>query len=350
MVAIIFEDASLPDLTPEHHSQAADYFAIQLSIRDREEIISIFCKSNPDILTQVVREGVDAYEPIIRQIHNAVDLGAGMTDLENFMTDFVKLCRYAKVNKKNGNGSAPVEPPSVEDFLDLLNKHVNSSHRFLHQICKNGEELAGHYRIYLKEILKEFRISPESTPPQTPGGPTEKKQDKPPAIDAATLSKTAAGAMTQPLNDLVAALPASDRTAALKTLDAYAAYLAALHVFSDRRMKSALALDNATTLGPGAYLQRWRDLLNRTPITPETAKGPVRSGKSDSVRDGAMVDVGGEKLGERVTAAEEREVPVPPDVSEVVRLCGQGFRDLVREMGRVEDEKGGSEKDGSEKE
>src|SRR6185312_11349009 len=100
LVAIIFEEDSLPDIDEEAHAMAAEYLSIQLSMRDREEIMRVLCKSNPDLLTQLVRELVDAYEPVIRRLHNAVDLAASITDTENFMNDLVKLLKSSKPGKK----------------------------------------------------------------------------------------------------------------------------------------------------------------------------------------------------------------------------------------------------------
>jgi len=302
---------------------AAEYLSIQLSMRDREEIMRVLCKSNPDLLTQLVRELVDAYEPVIRRLHNAVDLAASITDTENFMNDLVKLLKSSKPGKKEEKESQ--SPPTVEDYHDLLNKHAPSSHRFLHQICKNGEELTGWYKEYMKEIVKEFQqaeISRSSTPEINGHGAEDVSVSKP--------SITAAGDMTQPLNDLIAELPPNDQKTILDVLEKYADYLSKLYAFSNERMKTTLAMNTATTLGPGAYLQRWRDLMNKTLITPMTAQGPLRTGNSESVKDEAMVDVDGNKLGERFEIKEERELPEVPDVTEVIRLCAPGFKKLLQ--------------------
>lgn len=59
--------------------------------------------------------------------------------------------------------------------------------------------------------------------------------------------------------------------------------------------------------GPGAYLARWQDLLDCTPITP---LGPTGRG--------AVVD-GQQRMGAR------------PDVKPVVDALGGGFRELLAE-------------------
>ena len=95
IVAVILETSDPPfkidakTLNEHQHSVAMEYFSTYLSIRDREEITRVLCKSNPDVLTSTVRDAVAGMDPVIRAIHNAVDLSGTVTDAEAFITDSV---------------------------------------------------------------------------------------------------------------------------------------------------------------------------------------------------------------------------------------------------------------------
>ena len=91
IITIICEEASLPKLTGSTHDQALQFLGLSASLRDREELSRLICKSHPDLLTQTIREGVSAYDPIIRKVHQSVDLSTTCLDLENFLKDFFSL-------------------------------------------------------------------------------------------------------------------------------------------------------------------------------------------------------------------------------------------------------------------
>ena len=79
---------------------------------------------------------VDTYEPVIRHIHNAVNLSDSMGDLQSFVSDMIKVAKVRPPTKKEEAGV-----PTVGDFVQLLKKHQYSLHKFLHQLCKNGMDL-----------------------------------------------------------------------------------------------------------------------------------------------------------------------------------------------------------------
>ncbi|KAI9875226.1 MAG: hypothetical protein M1823_007522, partial [Watsoniomyces obsoletus] len=113
--------------------------------------------------------------------------------------------------------------------------------------------------------------------------------------------------------------------------------------------------------GPGAYLARWQDLLDKTPITPQTQTGSVRTASSKDVVRESAVDVDGVKMvefGDGVAGGENIRVRMEeaggegdagedveegnggdgkgmkggkPNVSVVIEALGDGFRRLLAE-------------------
>ncbi|KAB2104781.1 hypothetical protein AG0111_0g7140 [Alternaria gaisen] len=179
IAAVILETSDPPykvdaDTLNEHqHSVAMEYLSTYLSIRDREELTKVLCKSNPDVLTSTIRDAVAAMDPVIRDIHNAVDLSGTVTDAEAFITDLIKTAKPKKKGTKSRetSKSRPSSPdpasildqeasdaPTVEDFVQLLKKHAPSMHKFLHHVTKNAPQLAQDYLVYAKRIFSEFRV------------------------------------------------------------------------------------------------------------------------------------------------------------------------------------------------
>lgn len=93
IVAVILSLSSLDlELSETQHAKAMEYLSLQLAIRDRQEIVRVLCKRNPDILTAAVRQGVEAYTPMIRHVHQAVNLSDTLWDFERFLTDML-VCK-----------------------------------------------------------------------------------------------------------------------------------------------------------------------------------------------------------------------------------------------------------------
>ncbi|KAK4998656.1 hypothetical protein LTR66_002160 [Elasticomyces elasticus] len=316
IVSVILSLSSVPsELSEVQHAKALEYLSLHLSIRDRNELDRILCHGNPDHLTQAIRDGVSAYEPMIRQVHQAVDLSATVGDFERFMNDMIKLAKPATAKK----GQDKPTPPSVEDFVSLLHKHQGASHRFIHQVAKNSKEVTEWFNEYSHKAAAQFR------PANCDSEATAKHEDKFPTA--------AAGSMTSSLQSLYRKLSDSDREAVRKELDVQSSYLNSLSTSSSSRIRAVLGAESNTPYGPGAYLARWRDLLDRTPITPATPKGPVRTGASDSVKAEASRDVNGEDVS-LVSAAQreqsvEQNTPEAPSVETTLRLLAPGFREVL---------------------
>ena len=353
IVNAIFQDKQIEaKLDKEQHEISLEYLSIQLSVRDRKEIINVLCKSNPDHFTQSIRELVDAYYPVIRDMHNAINLSGTVGDLEVFLKDMIKLGRIQTDSK----GHSVV--PSVGDFVMLLRKHQYSCHTFIHQACKNGPELTDWYLVWAKNAAAEFKRE---------RGETDEKGH----VDA--------GKLNADLNRLFDELSEDKKSKLLPILDAQIEYLDEMHALSRTRLNSVLHSQpskekgiaaifaqsnnsrpasrppsraqspgpqsptqkekNAPTpvvssnAGPGAFLSRWQDILDSTPISPHTAEGKVQKASSKVVVDASSKDVDGQKLAKFSTAVAEGEQVKPkgkrPDVRLVVECFSEDFRRLL---------------------
>jgi hypothetical protein len=344
IVQAIFDDRDVKSkLSAEQHAKAMDFLSIQLSIRDRQQLSTILCSLQPDIVTQAIRDLVTAYDPIIRQCHNAIDLSGTLFDFENFLTDLLKISKGCELNastaaaglsrpstpklmasrpstpkpspgggrKSAEEGRSPKAVPSVDDYIKLLRKHQGASHKFLHQAVKNDRALADKWVTYAKDAVAQFR------------GPT--KDDG------------GAGEMTSALQKMFSSLPEEQQKLVLDTLDSYTAYTMALTSSSQDKWSSLSSTSSpsaTTSAGPGIYLAKWQHLLDSTTITPATAEGPVRTGRDKSVRE--KVGVGVETAGGREGAAlrSRDDGPEPPDVGLVIESLSKPFEDEIGRRGR----------------
>jgi hypothetical protein len=310
IVTAILQDSNLSaELTDVHHKQALEYLSIQLSIRDRKKLIECLCRSTPDHLTISVREVVDAYEPVIRKMHKAVDLSSTVSDFEYFLKDLIKL------SKIQTDKSGETTVPTVGDFVQLLRKHQRSCHVFVHQCCKNDKELTGWYLDWAKRAASQFRRN--------------------------TSDEQGAGDLALALEQIFGRLPHETQRCILPILDSHSAYLETMHAQSAARLarvlkspaskNPAVAKIVATSAsrppsrssspspalsepgsatpadtspvpevsaspGPGSFLARWQALLEATPITPLTRSGPLKSAGSPEVVQSSAADVDGSKL------------------------------------------------------
>ena len=296
IAAVILETSDPPykvdaDTLNEHqHSVAMEYLSTYLSIRDREELTKVLCKSNPDVLTSTIRDAVAAMDPVIRDIHNAVDLSGTVTDAEAFITDLIKTAKPKKkttgTKSRETSKSRPSSPsadpasildegasdaPTVEDFVTLLKKHAPSMHKFLHHVTKNAPQLAQDYLVYAKRIFSEFRVDEAAA----------KQEEK---------GEGGAGNMTAPLHSLFETLGKEKQEELKALLDQHEEHLQTLKSTSQTRLESIMRPSSSsssssqskpsagTTHGPGMYLSRWNALLDSTLISPATIHGPVRKG------------------------------------------------------------------------
>jgi hypothetical protein len=294
---ILSLSSASPDLTEKQHKLALEFLSLNLAIRDRNKIIEVLCHHNPDHLSQAVRDGVSAYEPMIRQVHQAVDLSATVADFQAFMDDMIKVAKP----KKEGSGG---KPPSVEDFVHLFHRHVASSHRFLHQVAKNGKEVTQWFKDYAHTASANFK--------QEHASPT----------------------IFESLSTAYDGLKPDEQEKVRKEVDASAKYLDELSASSAARIRDVISNKASTPYGPGTYLSRWQELLDSTLVTPETVKGPVRKGASSSVKQEARRDVDGEIKDSGVDLKQADKVvgdktPEVPSSETTIKLLGPKFRELL---------------------
>jgi len=306
---ILSLSSTSPDMSESQHAKAQDYLALNLGVRDRQEIIRVLCHRNPDHLTAAIRDGVDAYTPMIRDVHQAVNLSDTVWDFERFLTDMLKI---AKPQGKKGEE----KPPSVEDFVVLLHRHQASSHKFLHQVAKNSKPLMETWRQYVHMAASQF-----------------KAESKPPASESVVSEAVAAGGAQKKLEEAFATLSKEDQQAVQKEIHAYAKYLTDLHTASASRISAVIKRTHTTPYGPGAYLARWQELMDSTPVTPAKSQGPVRKGGSKSVKEEGRKGIEGGVEGfvseEQMENAVGEKTPEMPGVQKTVGLLGERFREIL---------------------
>jgi hypothetical protein len=309
IVAVILQLSSIDTkLSDKQHEQAAEYLALQLAVRDRQEIVRVLCQRHPDLLSAAVKSGVDAYTPMIRNVHQAVDLSDSMWDSERFITDLLKV---AKPTGSPGN----LKNPDVEDFVDLLHRHQGSLHKFLHQVARNGKEITSWFRDWCGAALAQFR-----------------NDQKPPETKSVISGDMIHGGIDRALSNAYAALPEDDRKAVEAELDAHSRYIDELHAASAARIGDVIKRTRSAPFGPGAYLARWQQLMDNAPITPATAKGPVRHGSDESVKDESRKNTDGDQPGTAGSGnakSANNPLPVPPSSEHTVRLMADKFRSLL---------------------
>lgn len=297
------------DLPEKQHAKALEYLGLTLAVRDRQEIVRVLCQRNPDHLTAAIRDGVDAYTPMIRDVHQAVNLADTMWDFERFVTDMLKI---SKPQGKKGEE----KPPTVEDFVDLLHRHQTSSHKFLHQVAKNSKPLMETWRQYVHSAASQFNAN-----------------KTPPASASVVPDSVASGGARTKLQEAYSALPEPDQKIIKAELQAYDKYLQDLHTASAARISSVIKRSGSTPYGPGAYLARWQQLMDATPVTPDKPKGPVRSGHSRSVKEAGRQDLDGGEQGfvgeDEAEKVIDEKTPQMPGIERTVELLGERFREIL---------------------
>ena len=346
IVLTILADAGKPsDIKEDTHKLALDYLACKLSIRDRNEITTVGCHSHPDHLTALVRTLFDVYEPVIRHFHNAVNLSETVGDLQAFVTDMLKMARIQPPGK---DGQTIV--PTVGDFVLLLRKHQYATHKFIHQLCKNGKEVTKWYLDWAKRAAAQFRRRSDFVD-------ASESQDTDQDHQTSLSDPRDAGDLTASLKELFKGLPGETRSQIVSVLDDMVRYIDEMHTSSMHRLADVLrsapsdaqqgssltkAFKDRLTLsrpnsrsssparagapsakdaqaqtqngpssvsnqdsaeipkvssnpGPGTYLARWQDLLDSTPITPLTIHGKPNHASDAVIWEKSATDADGGK-------------------------------------------------------
>lgn len=307
------------------------------------------------------------------------------------------MLKVARIPPPGRDGQAII--PSVGDFIQLLRKHQYSSHKFIHQLCKNGKEVTSWYLDWAKAAASQF----QRTSTFQDAAESHNPEDSSAGVHHDDTSRDA-GDLTESLDKLFRALPEDKRTKVTSVLDQTILYIDEMHSSSKNRLadviKSAptqtttnssfqklLSLSRpasrvgsrssspvragnsketsspssashsnqsqiptvSSNPGPGAYLARWQDLLDSTPVTPLTAHGKPARATDKAVVEASATDVDG---GKTVNLATQNHLPdarkvqpnIPgggtrskkeavkkPDVKLVVDALGDDFRKLLAE-------------------
>lgn len=362
----------LSSLSDTQHKQCLEYYSALLSIRDREQITQVLCRQNPDLFTQALRDAVDSFEPIIRAIHEKVDIREHLSAMEKFLNDFIGTSRPKK-NQGGGRKTTSIPyTPSVEDYVRLLQRNKHLLYNWLHHITANCPDVGEQFRAWAKDMIKEFRQGKTA-----PNQERQDKSDQEASGEATGIRHTGAGDMSSAFQSLYAGLPITTQKSVLNALDSHAKYLTDLENLSTARMQRLIdnmALGDPITSksgtstpkrpgatagastpvsltgtntpshlssmnGPGMFLCRWQELLDRTLVTPATPKGPPRTGK-DVKANTALGKAGAGGATDNWQASflafeAEKDVPAPPDVQAVVRAFEAAFRNLLIEMNKT---------------
>ena len=297
-------------LSKSQYKTAVNYLSLQLAIRDRERLIEVLCHHQPDLVTSSIRELVTAYEPVIRALHKAVDLNAGVADLQAFLDDLIKV---SKIDPKIPESDLP----TVEDFCRLLQKHQGSSHRFIHQAIKNGKEISDWYHEYSNHAAAQYKQFNEAKFENT--------------------SNTAAGDFTASLDTLMSNLSEEDRRDVIMELDHHEEFLSSLTRRSkenmDRIVRSFLGQQPCKSQsGPGMFLWRWKQFINDTLVTPIASTDSLKLGKNDGdVREKAGSADADQQSPDHPSWIVNKSDLDPPNTIKTICLLKPGFIELLQE-------------------
>ncbi|KAK4212462.1 PX-associated-domain-containing protein [Rhypophila decipiens] len=265
-------------LTTEQHAQCLEYLSACLAVRDREEITKVLCRHKPDHFTQAIRDVVNSFEPIIRSVHERIDLREHVSSVENILTDFidtskpkskpVPISNVQTSNLKAEDSPTETRAPSIEDYVGLLERARQLVYNLIHDMLNKCPEVAVQYRSYCKQVFKTVSSGQTSVPPQAEssstssfesaveevqsGGATNNDQSEgthdvnpmptedTPSITGWRKRRGGAGALSSNLQALFSALPSETRARVLTVVDAHAIYLAQLEELSLDRMQHIL--------------------------------------------------------------------------------------------------------------
>jgi hypothetical protein len=328
------------DMTEIQHLKCQEYYSAQLSVRDREKIIQVVCRQTPDFTTSILRDSIAAYDPMIRTVHNQVDLRKYVSHVQMFIDDLIQTSKPKPACK----GKQTV-PPSIEDYVILLRRNKTWLFKYLHDFAKGCPEIRDQFHHWVKGVMRGFQQ--ETTPSEDASG-----QKTPTGISHSVVSNdslsNSASSMDGSLQSIFSELPWDTQNSVMHTLNSHDKYIISLEHLSKTRLQhimDGLKKDSSTSSygsvsGPGVYRSRWQSLLDNTIITSEHPSGPPRYGrdvKHFKTRGKAgTVTASNDKAFDTVTIAREEShgLPEPPDVANVYVALGPSFKKLVAAISR----------------
>jgi hypothetical protein len=311
MVAMILEQSNsdlVASLSETQHAQCLEYLSALLAVRDRDEIANALCRQNPDLFTQAIKDAVASFEPMIRAVHQRVDLREHASAAERFLTDFINVSKAKKsasgfLGSSKGD-TAESRAPSVEDYVTLLRRNRQLLYNWLHQVASQCPDIRDDFCAWAKETMKVFRQSKRAPP--TPQADLEAKPtDESNRTNHKTKRRGAAGALSSNLQHLFASLPPETRSRILPAIDAHADYLTTLEHLSLTRMQHILDNMNTTNNNhkTAPTTTSAPSTPNPTPSTSSYFSSAYWSGKSSPVPS-------------RSAASSPNPLPNPPTATE----------------------------------
>ncbi|CAK7566509.1 MAG: hypothetical protein SEPTF4163_004456 [Sporothrix epigloea] len=274
-----------PPLTDAQHTQLAQYYAALLSVRDRREITNVLCRQSPDLFTQALRDGMAALDPLIRGIHDKIDLKEHVSDVEGFINEFIEVSKGTKPSKKATKESGDCILPTVKDYVELLRRNRHLLYKWLHRVAHDTPEIRELFRSWAVDTIKLFR-GPQTVEGETAQGATMSGSD--------TRLYGGAGHMDHDLHTIFEHLPPETQTKVVAQLEEHVVYLCALDEAASKQRQALLdkikapsddesqasnALLTKQAAGSGRFIVRWQELLDDTLIGPATAQGSLRHGR-----------------------------------------------------------------------
>ncbi|BFZ57062.1 hypothetical protein PYCC9005_004112 [Savitreella phatthalungensis] len=138
-ISIVCAIIDTTEVDEQEHTQLLKLLELQLSRRDRMELIRIL--SEDDALPNAIRSFLDFFFPIIAEVHSAVDLPAGIYDMQNFLTDLIE------VSSRRANAA---------EFVQLIVRHESSFIRFTNQLLAKSPKLRQGYTEWYHHCLKAY--------------------------------------------------------------------------------------------------------------------------------------------------------------------------------------------------
>ncbi|CCG82431.1 Putative uncharacterized protein [Taphrina deformans PYCC 5710] len=238
-ISIVAAILGTTKFSQQGHTDCLKYLELQLSRRDRIELIRIL--TGDEVLTSTIRAGLDIFFPIIAELHKAANLPEGLADAQNFLTELIS------VSEANGN---------INKFVSLVDKHESSFIKFASQIIRNSPSMREGYVGWYHHCLKAYTGTP-----------------------------------AMELKNSVADMDEQQRTSIMREIDTYSAYLEQKREVSHSRLEAILRKTGDD--GFGEWLGILSDVqvdARTTPKTP-TAKMPAPVRPDMSVTTGAMLNI-----------------------------------------------------------
>ncbi|KAI0430363.1 hypothetical protein F5Y09DRAFT_307937 [Xylaria sp. FL1042] len=320
IIVAIFESENqqlVGSLTDRQHASCLEYYAAKLAIRDRERIVDVICDSTPDLATAIVLEGLGALDPMIRVVHQNVDLRKHLSAMEGFITDFIKTTKPKTQESSQGPNLLP-----VEDFVELLRRNRHLLWAYLHDFCTGCPDLRDTWRGWMNDVITLFRRQSKSE------------------VNEKSNTADIGPRLQHAFNEL----PDSQRKVVLESIDAHSQYLTNLRELSRVKMQKTIdavhrknRANTGDMSGPGIYASRWQALLNETLITPSRPNGPLRSGRDvKGIRAARKPDnqssTDPPNTSIAILGRDESTSPAQPSVSVVIEALEQQFKRIVADI------------------